>query len=369
MGVATENRTRDPAPLAEAIQKIASGPERSRDLSRDEARAAMAAALDPAADPAQVAVFLVALRMKRETPEEYRGVLQGLMDATRFGEAPVDTLVDIAEPYDGFLRELPVTPFLPAVLAACGQPAVAQGAATMGPKHGVTHRRVLEAAGAEAGLDPAGAAARVAEPGAGWAYLDQAAFNPALHALIPLRDRIIKRTSLTTCEVLLGPIRARQTTHLVTGYVHPGYDRTYAELAAFAGFAGGLVVRGAEGGIAPSLRKAGSGARFDAAGAPEAFTAEPAEAGVGEHPGRGVPLPEHLRDAEGPDVGAMAGAAAESGLAALNGTPGPARDLLTYTAGLILHRLGRYPSLAAAGEAARRTLDSGAALARFQGRG
>ncbi len=62
----------------------------------------------------------------------------------------------------------------------------------------------------------------------------------------------------------------------------------------------------------------------------------------------------------------MAAAAAEAGLAALNGSAGPARDLLAYTAGMILHRLGRHGSLAEAADAARQALDSGAALARLR---
>jgi anthranilate phosphoribosyltransferase len=57
--------------------------------------------------------------MKRETPEENRGVLSGIMDCTTRATADVDELVDIADPYDGYNRTLPPSPFLPALLAAC----------------------------------------------------------------------------------------------------------------------------------------------------------------------------------------------------------------------------------------------------------
>ena len=75
-------------------------------------------------EPVQAGIFLIALRMKRETDDENKGILEALRDVTRAVTAPVDTLVDIADPYDGFRRSLPMSPLLPAVLAACGVPVI-----------------------------------------------------------------------------------------------------------------------------------------------------------------------------------------------------------------------------------------------------
>eukprot|EP00494_Astrolonche_serrata_P017896 UN18086 len=68
------NDTGSSPPLSDAqdnmrtcIQKVATGPEYSKDLSFEEARDAMATILDGSADPVQAAVYLIALRMKRET--------------------------------------------------------------------------------------------------------------------------------------------------------------------------------------------------------------------------------------------------------------------------------------------------------------
>ena len=49
------------------IQRIATGPEYSKDISFAEARDAMNHILDGSADPVQAGIFLIALRMKRET--------------------------------------------------------------------------------------------------------------------------------------------------------------------------------------------------------------------------------------------------------------------------------------------------------------
>ena len=88
---------------------------------------------------------------------------------------------------------------------------------------------------------------------------------------------------------------------------------------------------------------------------------------------RAVPFPAGLpvRKAEDEvaiavDVPATAKAAAEAGLAALNGRQGPTYDSLVLGAGLILHHLGRAPGLAEAAEQVRAALDSGRAARRVK---
>ena len=52
------------------IQRIATGPDMSKDISLAEARAGMNGILQGEVDPVQAAIFLIALRMKRETDDE-----------------------------------------------------------------------------------------------------------------------------------------------------------------------------------------------------------------------------------------------------------------------------------------------------------
>ena len=74
----------DPAVLMRSIlQRIATGPELSKDISREEACAGMRLILDGKVDPVQAGVFLIALRMKRETDDENRGLLDAILEATR----------------------------------------------------------------------------------------------------------------------------------------------------------------------------------------------------------------------------------------------------------------------------------------------
>ena len=367
-------QTDDPKLLMRSIiQRIATGPELSKDIALDEARAGMRAILDGAVDPVQAGIFLIALRMKRETDDEMKGVLDAIREATGHVVAEVDEVVDIADPYDGYNRCLPAAPFLMPVLAECGVASISHGAHAVGPKFGVTHRHVLEAAGAPVDLTPVEAAERLADPELGWSYIDQRAFCAPLHHLVDLRSTIVKRQVITTTEVLARPIHGRKHTHLVTGYVHKPYPRIYAMLARHAGFDSALLIRGVEGGVIPSLRQQGVCFSYQHHSEEQSFEIDPTALGI-EQTVRAVPLPEALPQTSRPgdeiaimvDVDATAQAAAEAGLAALDGVKGPTYDSLVCTGALILWHLGRERSLEVAADRVRDVLDSGRAVRRVR---
>jgi anthranilate phosphoribosyltransferase len=268
---------------------------------------------------------------------------------------------------------MPPSPFLPALLAACGVPTILHGVDAMGPKFGLTPHAVLRAARLRIDCSPAEAAARLGKSEIGWAYIDQAAFCPKLYALRELRTLIVKRPALSTVETVIGPIRGRQRTHLVTGYVHKPYPRMYALLARHAGFTSGLIIHGTEGGVVPSLRQAGTCVIYRDAGEEQAIETHPSDVGIAQTV-RAAPLPatgQHAAQAAAEnspasDLNAMAHATVAAGVAALAGQSGPFRDGLLYGAALVLWHLRRYDSLRAAAEAVRSVIDTGKALAHFQ---
>jgi anthranilate phosphoribosyltransferase len=350
--------------MSSILKRIATGPELSKDISREEARAGMRLVLDADVDPVQAGVFLIALRMKRETDDENRGLLEAIREATLRATAPVDEVLDLGDPYDGYNRTLPAAPFLPAVLAACGVPTVSHGVESMGPKYGVTHRQVLAAAELPVDLSPEQAAARLGDARIGWSYVDQKAFCPKLYALTSLRTLIVKRPAITTAEVMAGPVIGRRRTHLVTGYVHKPYPRIYALLARHAGFDSALIVRGVEGGVIPGLSQTGKVFRYRDGGEETSVEFKPAELGI-EQSVRAprVPGAGDEDESEAPlDAAAVAQSAAAAGRAALEGRPGPTRDCLVYGAALCLWHLGRHGSLKEAADAVRGALDRGKPL-------
>lgn len=341
------------------IERIATGPEMSKDISEDEAYRGMTAILDQQVGDVQAALFLIALRMKRETDAENRGVFRALLDNSPREAADVDELMTIADPFNGFDRGLPMSPFLPAVLAACGLPCLSCGVETVAPKFGLTHHHVLDAAGKSVGLSTGQAARQLAEADVGWAYLDQSVASPGLFRLRELRRLMVKRPLLSTCEVIMRPVAARRRSLAFVGYVHNNYPRVYAMLAETAGYDAALIVKGAEGGVVPSLQA--SGKLFLArAGQPgEPVSVKPELVGIRHAPARAVPAPDGEPAENAPH-------ALGHGLAALRGRTGAARDSLVYAGAIALLGAGRQESLAGGAEAVRRVLDSGEALRRFE---
>ena len=355
------------------IQRIATGPELSKDISQEEARIGTAAIFENQVDPVRAAIFFIALRMKRETAEENRGVLDAIRDYTNTVTAEVDEVVDLVDPYDGYNRTLPASPFLPAILAACGAPTVSHGVDSVGPKFGITHRHVLAAAGVPVDLTTAQAAARLADPELGWSYVDQAKFCPKLHDLVALRQQMIKRPVLTTVEVLAKPIEGKQKTHFITGYVHKPYPPVYAMLARHVGFNSALLLRGTEGGVIPSLRQVGKYFAYRDMGEEQPVDIDPGSIGI-QQDVRAVPLPDNLPQATQTvdevaltvNVEAAAKAAADAGMAALKGEKGATYDSLVYVGAITLQHLGKHTDLQSAADQVRSVLDSGAAAARIK---
>lgn len=343
--------------MSDYLRRIAVGPAMSQDLTRGEACHGMELVLGGQVNPVQAGIYLIALRMKRETLYENLGVLDALRAATHRVPAAVPELVELADPYDGFSRHTPAHPFLPAVLAACGLPCVSHGCDSMPPKEGVTHRDILQAAGIPGDRRVSAVAAQLADPAVGWGYVDLACFSPEQMALAELRRQIVKRPCLSTLEKLCSPVHA-PTTHLVIGYVHSAYRTLLMELADAYDWQSVLVVKGAEGGVIAKLQRPESlYRRAPGAAAATDWSVDPADCGLAAA-GPTTAMP--------PDGVSLAAYAATQGLAALDGAPGLTRDSLILSAATILTHTGKQPDLPRAAAAARAALDTGTARARFQ---
>ncbi len=349
------------------IQRVATGPELSKSISTEEAHLATQSILDEVVDPVQAAIFFIALRMKRETPEENAGVLSAILDATEEVVADVDDLVNLVDPFGGFNKCLPASTFLPAVLAECGVNSMILGLESVSPKFGITHHQILRSKGLAVDLSPQVAAGRIADPDIGWSYLDQSQFCPKLNALVGLRNMMIKRQVLTTVEVLSKPLTGRKRTHFVTGYVHNPYPPKYAALARHAGFDSALLIKGVEGGVVPSLRQAGTIYSYTGDAELRKSGIDPKELDIDQNV-RMPPIPDAAMPQEtGQDTawGLAVAAAVDAGVAALQGQHGPTYDALVYTAAITLHHLGRVKSMEHGARAVRKVLDSGLALNRL----
>jgi len=343
--------------MRDAIQRIAVGPDRGRDISAQAAQQIMQAVLAGQIDEVQVAVFLIALRMKRESMGEFSGLFAAIQDSIKPVSALVSELVCLADPFDGYTRHLSMTPFIPPVLAACGLTALLHGVETVGPKHGITASKVYQLAGIDTERSCERVATQLAE--IGWGYIDQRVYAPDLFKLGELRDKIVKRTAVTTLERLLMPIKAEQRTHLVLGYVHKAYPEIYAGIAKQAGYASTLLIKGVEGGLAPALNKPLR--RYFI----ERSNVDPLE------DARQIIDALSLFDSDSAaQTTQQSGAKAvadclELGLQVLAGKSGTARNSLCFAVGQIIYAHRHTDTLSAAVEKVQNCLDNGTALARF----
>ena len=345
--------------IREVIQDIAVGPDRGRDISADKAEQLMTAILNNEVDEVQVAVILIALRMKRESMDEFIGLFRSLQGSIQQIASPLEHLICLADPFDGYVRHLTMTPFIPAVLASLDCPTLMHGVESVGPKHGITASKVYQLAGINTTKPIQQVADDLIEHG--WGYLDQSVYAPSLFRLQDLRDRIVKRSALTTLERLLMPIRAKQT-HLVLGYVHKAYPEIYGTIAERAGYDTSLLIKGVEGGLAPALNKPLRRYLLTKGLKQGQFSEEIKEV-ISTQQHFDSTAAAHLNENE--NIDSAVSECLQLGLDVLSGKKGVARDSLCFAAAQFLYAHQTNNSLTAAVEKVENSLDNGSALKFF----
>ena len=344
------------------IQRIATGPELSKNIETEEAEVAMSAILSGEIDEVQTAIFLIALRMKRETMDENIGILKALLKFTDSQKSAVDDLVDLGDPYSGYNRSIPISAFLPPLLAELGLPTLIHGLDSVSPKYGLTHRHISQALGINVDLSVSESNARIENSDIGWSYVDQNQYCKPLHDLVPLRNKVVKRTVLNTIETLIRPIRGKKT-HSILGYVHKAYPPIYAALCEKVGFDSSLLIRGVEGGIVPSLRQKGLMISYYKGVEKDRVETDPKLLGINSKL-RAIAFPKRFENGTKRDL--LAEYVVDLGCSALSGESGMFYDGLVYSASLILWHLGKSKTLQAAADRVREVLNSGKALNRLE---
>lgn len=351
------------------LQRVATGPELSKNISYEEARSVTNALLEGSPDPVRSAIYLIGLRMKRETDDELKGILDSLRAYTEQTTAEADDVVVISDPYNGFNRTLHASLFVLPVLAACGVKAYSHGVEMMGPKFGVTHHAIIKALGGDPLRSTQSVTDQINDRSVGWGYADQSVFCKELHSLSKLRTQIVKRTAINTAEVMLTPIRGQSKTHLVTGYVHKPYRETYAMLGRHMSHDSLLLIRGTEGGVIPSFRAKAHFVRYSGKEAETEHDVELEPLGLARDY-RAEDIPENMLAATPDpdtigmkwDIDALAKLCADKGVCALEGEPGAVQDAAVLGSALIMWHIGAKASMEDATNSAREAINSGAAL-------
>lgn len=326
-------------PIVPFLHRVAS----REDLSREQAHAAMMAILEGGASTAQIAAFLVALRMKGETGDE----ILGFASAMREMAVTVDAGLPEGEPLidtcgtggdgGGTFNISTVAAF---VVAGAGLHVAKHGNRSLASQCGSAD--VLEELGVDIAMPAEAAARAIRDIGIG--FLFAPAIHPAMKHAQPARAELKMRTAFN----LLGPLSnpARATAQLI-GAPSRQAAELMAHAAAGLGIGRAFVVHGSDG--LDEITITGETAVWDVAeGGYTRFTMSPEDFGVERA------APEALRGGGRQENAAIA-------RAVLQGETGPRRDVVLVNAAAALVVGGRAESLPAGMELARHSIDSGAA--------
>lgn len=327
--------------IKQAIAAVIDG----RDLSEAEMTAVMRAIMTGAATPAQIAGFLVALRLKGETVPEITaaaGVMREL--ASGVDVSGLDHCVDIVGTGGDGAGSFNVSTASMFVAAEAGCHVAKHGNRSVSSKSGSAD--MLEAAGVRLGLASEQVAQCVREVGVGFMFAP-AHHGAMKHAIGPRRELGVR-----TVFNVLGPLtNPAGVPNLLLGVFNEQLLVPLAEVLRGLGAAHVLVVHSRDG-----LDEISIGDITDVAelsdGEIQRYELSPEQFGL-----KRAPLSE-IRVGNAEESLAMASAA-------LGGAPGPARDIIALNAGAAIYAAGCAESLAAGVARAGRILDSGAALKRL----
>jgi anthranilate phosphoribosyltransferase len=222
--------------VLDALTKVIEG----QDLSRAEARAAMTAIMEGEATPAQMGGFLVALRVKGETPDEIAGCAEAMREHVLPVRPAREDLVDTAGTGGDGMRTLNISTAAALVAAAAGAGVAKHGNRAVSSASGSAD--VLEALGFRLELPPERIERSIDELGFG--FLFAPTHHPAMKHAAPVRRELATRTVFNLLGPLTNPAGARAQ---VVGVYAPELVPTIAQVLATLGARRAFVVHGAHG--------------------------------------------------------------------------------------------------------------------------
>ena len=313
-----------------------------RSLDREVSRAAMAEILDGAASPAQIAAFVVALRMKGETVEELVGMVEAMLDASELVVLDdLDSTVDIVGTGGDRAHTINVSTISAIVVAGAGGRVCKHGNRAASSACGAAD--LLEALGVAIELGPEGVARCVAEAGMGFCFAPR--YHPAMRHAGPSRRDLGIPTAFNILGPLSNPGRVRR---YLLGVADLRVAERMAGVLAANGAERALIVHGGDG--LDELTTTGPSTVVELRdGDIHRWEVDPGDLGLAK---------VDREDLVGGDPNVNADLARR----VLAGEQGPHRDIITLNAGAGLLVAGLVEDLPAGIDAARRALDSGAAV-------
>ncbi|HYX86941.1 MAG TPA: anthranilate phosphoribosyltransferase [Gaiellales bacterium] len=329
--------------ITSAIKQLVEG----RNLSGEEAHVAMMQVMSGDASPAQISGFLVALRMKGETPEEIAGCARAMRAHVTPARPSRSELVDTCGTGGDGSDTFNISTSAALVAAAAGAVIAKHGNRAVSSRCGSAD--VLEALGVRIDLSPADVAACIDEVGFGFLFAQ--AHHPAMRHAGPIRRELGIRSVFNLLGPLTNPAGARRQ---VVGVYAEALVEPIAHVLSKLGAEHALVVHGAGGldELTPTGENLVAEVRDSAV---TLSTLDPAPLSTGPVPGS----PDDLRCGGDPAQNAAVI------LTVFDGERGPRRDAVILNAAAALLVGGVVADWEAGIDLAVETIDTGAAQAKL----
>jgi anthranilate phosphoribosyltransferase len=226
---------------ANAVHDVLGVLSQGQDLPSDQAQAAMAQILAGEASDAQIAGFIVALRMKGETVDELRGMVDAMLAAADRVELDVDApVVDVVGTGGDRAHTINVSTLSALVVAGAGGYVCKHGNRAASSQTGAAD--LLEALGVRIDCGPAEVAQCVAEAGIGFCFAPR--FHPAMRHAGPTRRELGIPTAFNFLGPLANPAGVRR---YMIGVSDPTMAERVAGVLSARGCERALVVHGNDG--------------------------------------------------------------------------------------------------------------------------
>jgi anthranilate phosphoribosyltransferase len=306
-------------------------------LSREEAALAFSQMLSGEVTPAQMAGFLMALRVRGESVEEITGAVSAMRERMLRVEAPAGA-IDVVGTGGDASGSWNVSTLAGLIVAACGVPVAKHGNRAASSKSGAAD--VLQALGVKIGQPPEGVAKILGETG--FAFMLAPAHHPAMRNVAPVRTELGTRTMFNLLGPLSNPAGVKR---LLLGVFSASWLEPIAETLRDLGTECAWVVHGSDG--LDEITTTGPTHVVELAnGAIRRFEITPEEAGLPRT------APEALKGGE-PSENASALRAVVAGV------KGAYRDIAILNAAAALVVVGKAGSLKEGAGLAAAALDSG----------
>jgi anthranilate phosphoribosyltransferase len=315
-----------------------------RPLTRAEAETAFEALFDGEATPAQMGGFLMTLRTRGETVDEYAAAASVMRAKCNRVNAP-DGAMDIVGTGGDGKGTLNISTATAFVVAACGVIVAKHGNRNLSSKSGAAD--ALSELGLNVMVGPDVVEKCLTEAGIG--FMMAPMHHPAIRHVMPARAELGTRTIFNILGPLTNPAGVKRQ---LTGAFSVAMIRPMAETLLTLGTESAWLVHGSDGTDELSIAGKSHVVAIEN-GALRSFEIHPDDAGLPVHPFDSI----------------LGGTPADNGAAfrrLLEGETGAYRDAVLLNAAAALVVAGRASNLPEGAEMAREAIDSGAALTKVE---